>query len=114
MKEVTGFCPMGCGDTLFLAAGGHVTCTYNECPNPVAASIILEDKETDHIVKFDQLSWSVRHPLRERVDNRMFEECQLAEYLARLNCPPIVPGTYRARLWQGQWSWESLSHGGDS
>lgn len=36
--RVRGKCPMGCGETLFLGAGGYVTCSYLPCPNPGAAS----------------------------------------------------------------------------
>jgi hypothetical protein len=108
-RDITGFCPMGCGRTLFRATGGHVTCSYEHCPNPVAASIILEDGESEHIVKFGRSTWTVRHPLRERISDQLLEECQLHEHIAQLNCPPIVPGTYRARHWQGQWTWEELA-----
>lgn len=41
MTEITGRCPMGCGATLFLGAGGHVTCSWIECPNPAAADELL-------------------------------------------------------------------------
>lgn len=40
--KVAGRCPMGCGETLFLAVGGHVTCSYAECPRPDAAADLLE------------------------------------------------------------------------
>ena len=36
---------MGCGETLFLAAGGFVTCSYDKCPAPHAASVRLERVE---------------------------------------------------------------------
>jgi hypothetical protein len=35
--KVAGECPMGCGRTLFLGSGGHVTCSLLGCPNPAAA-----------------------------------------------------------------------------
>lgn len=39
---VKGRCP-GCGFAhLFLAVGGYVTCGYLKCPNPGAASDLLE------------------------------------------------------------------------
>jgi hypothetical protein len=34
---IAGKCPMGCGDSLFVGAGGHITCSWIECPNPSAA-----------------------------------------------------------------------------
>ncbi|HEX5496354.1 MAG TPA: DUF6085 family protein, partial [Mycobacteriales bacterium] len=48
---VAAYCP-ACGRYgLFLGAGGHVTCPQQDCPNPGAASEILDDGETEHIVK---------------------------------------------------------------
>lgn len=38
---VAGRCPSGCGETLFLGAGGHVTCAFRGCPDPAAASALL-------------------------------------------------------------------------
>lgn len=39
--RVQGKCPHGCGDTLFLGAGGHVTCSWLHCPDPAAADLFL-------------------------------------------------------------------------
>lgn len=39
--RVRGICPMGCGETLFLGAGGYVTCSWIDCPDPAAASDLL-------------------------------------------------------------------------
>lgn len=41
-ERVVGRCPMGCGETLFLGSGGYVTCSWVECPQPDAASDLLE------------------------------------------------------------------------
>jgi hypothetical protein len=42
MTDVQGHCP-ACGwASLFLADGGHITCSRLECPNPDAASQLLE------------------------------------------------------------------------
>ena len=35
-RTVRGYCPLGCGATLFLAAGGCVTCSSLNCPRPDA------------------------------------------------------------------------------
>ena len=40
--KVAGYCPMGCGQTLFLGSGGYVTCSWVECPEPDVASTLLE------------------------------------------------------------------------
>lgn len=42
MVKVQGRCPRGCGETLFLGDGGYVTCSWVRCPEPDAASKLLE------------------------------------------------------------------------
>lgn len=37
---------MGCGETLFLAEGGHVTCSWHECPEPAAVDQWLREDAT--------------------------------------------------------------------
>ncbi|NEB70330.1 hypothetical protein G3I39_25215 [Streptomyces fulvissimus] len=45
MNDVQGRCP-ACGSTsLFLGSGGYVTCARLECPEPDAASSLLERPE---------------------------------------------------------------------
>jgi hypothetical protein len=72
---------MGCGQTLFAASGGYVTCSLLGCPNPTAVSDILEDRETEHLVTIDAGSFTVRHPLRERLDDNILT-CSLGEFVA--------------------------------
>lgn len=93
--EVKGYCPMGCGDTLFLADGGYITCSWHQCPNPTAACDILEDREHEHVVRIDDNAFTVRHPLRERLNDEMLT-CELHNWLASLPGPPMRPGRYRA------------------
>lgn len=104
-RAVFGFCPMGCGSTLFLADGGHITCSAAGCPSPGAAGDLLADQETDHIVVFGDEGYTVRHPLRERLDDALMT-CGLHQHIAGLGNPAIVPGRYRARGDGRVWSWE--------
>jgi hypothetical protein len=46
MNKVAGECPMGCGKTLFLGDGGHVTCSLIGCKNPTAADQWLTETRT--------------------------------------------------------------------
>lgn len=47
MPIVRGTCP-ACGiKSLFLASGGYVTCANLDCPNPGAASDLLEPTEEE-------------------------------------------------------------------
>jgi hypothetical protein len=98
---------MGCGETLILAAGGHVTCSRISCPEPDAASTLLEDAETEHVVRFTPDVFTVRHPLRERLHDDLMD-CALHEHIAEMDGPPVPPGRYRARQSDGGWAWESL------
>lgn len=45
-QRVEGKCP-ACGRRgfLFVAYGGHITCSIAECPNPCAVADLLEDDE---------------------------------------------------------------------
>jgi hypothetical protein len=91
---------MGCGPTLFLGAGGHVTCRYLECPEPTAVGDILADRETEHVVEFGEAAFTVRHPLRERLRDELLQ-CQLHTFIADLAGPPVRPGRYRATVRSG-------------
>lgn len=106
--SVPGYCPMGCGQTLFRASGGYITCRYLECPCPDAVSTILEDRETEHVVTFDETAFTVKHPLRERLDDALLT-CQLHTYCANLSGPPAQLGTYRATDSEdGRWRFARL------
>ena len=109
--DVTGSCPMGCGHTLFLADGGFITCSYVHCPRPDAVADLLADTETEHIVEFRPDTFTVRHPLRERLDDALMD-CQLHNHIQGLDGPPAQPGRYRARHNGLRWTWERLSSGG--
>lgn len=108
MSEVTGYCPMGCGQTLFAGEGGHVTCSYGMCPNPSAVDELLADRETEHIVQLGEYGFDVKHPLRERLDDALLG-CSLARWIgeqAPADLPPV--GRYRVREPAGDTEWERL------
>ena len=107
--EIEGYCPMGCGRTLFVADRGNLTCSYGRCPRRDAVVELLADSETEHVVQFDADGFTVRHPLRERLDDALME-CRLHAHIAGLNGPPVRPGRYRAHdNGQGRWTWEPLT-----
>lgn len=107
-RNVAGNCPMGCGETLFVGSGGYITCSYVRCPRPDAVSVILGERETEHVVQLKQHDFSILHPLRERLDDELLR-CDLHTYLIGLDGPPRQPGRYRARLVDGTWRWEEAS-----
>lgn len=106
-RRVDGYCPMGCGRTLFLSdpspsydpkitLRGGVTCSFAGCPRPTAVDELLADSETEHIAIFDEHGVGVQHPLRERLDGALFA-CLLFEWLRRLDGPPYGLGRFRVR-----------------
>ena len=109
IDEIAGYCPMGCGQTLFRADDGSVTCSFIRCPNRTAADEILNDRETEHVVEFRPDSFTIRHPLRERLSDDLMT-CELHSYVESLAGPPVAPARYRARFTgvTRVWSWELL------
>lgn len=114
-RSVAGRCPMGCGETLFLASGGCITCCRLQCPRPDAVTVLLADAETEHVVIFGETEFTVRHPLREHLDDELMD-CELHKHIAAMPGIPVKPGTYRAR-WAdydaatpgyGTWTWEDV------
>ena len=60
--------------------------------------------DDSHIVTFDKTGWTIRHPLRERID-----ECDLNHVCAEeMPGPPPQLGRYLARQVDrdGEWRWQ--------
>lgn len=107
MLDVRGFCPMGCGQTLHLGEGGYLYCRKLKCPDPSAASEVLDDRETEHVVTFTLTGFTIRHPLKERLGDKLLT-CDLQELLSA-QTPPQVMGRYRSiRPEGGAWYLERL------
>lgn len=47
--RVRGYCPACRGESLFLGEGGYVTCARLDCPEPDAASSLLERRPLKHV-----------------------------------------------------------------
>ncbi|MFF0597886.1 DUF6085 family protein [Streptomyces antibioticus] len=106
---VTGYCPMGCGETLQRAPDGTVACTDTTCPRPHAITAILLERETEHIVQFDPDGFTIRHPLRERLDDALMH-CELHRFCVSRSGPPAEgPGRYRAiHLGPRDWAFQRI------
>lgn len=89
-RQITGYCPMGCGDTLGVDRAGRVGCYAEGCPRPDAAHRLLTDAETEHLVYVTEDGWTVKHPLRERLRGGGLFACEF-------QLPWAAPaGVYRA------------------
>lgn len=108
--RIAGFCPMGCGESLFVGAEGHVTCGHLSCPNPTAVDDILNDSEIHHIIELLPKTFNVRHPLRERLNNELLE-CNIGDWLVEEGGPPYAVGRYQV-IWDGTGygHWIRISH----
>lgn len=71
---------MGCGETLEHHDEGQIRCRHMRCPRPGAVTELLLDDETEHIVSFTKDGFTVKHPLRERLDDGLLT-CDLHAYL---------------------------------
>lgn len=107
-QKVEGYCVMGCGETLFLGDGNFITCSWINCPNPTAVSDILSDPETHHLVTFDEAGFTIKHPIRERLNDALLG-CELRGTLENLSRPPVRPGVYRVVEADGAYGWETIS-----
>jgi len=96
ITDIAGvYCPMGCGRTLHLMPSGMIQCLEKDCPNPGAAQTILSNPETTDIVVFGTDSYTVLHPLKERLGDLF--SCEVHAACGRLPGPPGgEPGRYRA------------------
>jgi hypothetical protein len=76
-------------------------------------TVLLADQESEHIVVFGETGFTIRHPLRERLDDALMD-CDLHKDIAAMGGPPVRSGTYRARWTDyaaatpgyGHWTWE--------
>jgi hypothetical protein len=109
--EIKGYCPMGCGSTLFLGEGGFVTCSWINCPDPEAVTKILEGAaERDHTVLITETMWTMQHPLRERVENDLFQ-CEMGKRITNYTAKVLLePGLYRISS-SPPWDWERITSG---
>lgn len=94
MTPLHGHCPHGCGETLFVY-DGRIICAGEACDDDEAVNKILQDGETEHIVRFSRHSFTVRHPLRERIGDELMN-CEVHLECGALMGPPEgEPGLYR-------------------
>lgn len=95
--KVKGYCPMGCGDTLFLGHEGYIICGFLDCPKPEAADEVLHISETSHVAYLDEYNYTLVHPLKCRLFYPTLK-CPEDTYLNSLTGPPRKPGKYRFKL----------------
>lgn len=90
-------CP-ACGQaTLWFTAtpdGLSLLCRGSDCPQANALHMLLADEHTkDHLVEITESSFSVQHPIVERIHGALFN-CALHAWLTAQSGPPGPPGRY--------------------
>lgn len=94
--RVNGYCP-ACGNQSLCLSDYRLICMAKGCPAPDTAAKVLNDPETEHVVRFAEHGYfTVRHPLRERAGDLL--ECPMTNIVTELidmDLAPKDPGTYR-------------------
>lgn len=125
MIHLSGHCP-ACGreDLVVIsdAATPQVHCNSGICPDNFAASRVLQDDQIHHVVRFDDEGrFSVKHPLRERINSELLDCTVHHVVIEQVNDGLIIPqGTYELRPipfiaspnggvpQEADWEWEAL------
>lgn len=106
--KIDGVCP-SCGHHSLAVVDGRVGCGHRGCKEPDAVRRILADPEINHVVRIHpDETFTVRHPLIERLGNRLME-CGVLTTIHRVlqHSPGIEPGDYRVALVKdGAVQWE--------
>lgn len=94
--SVQGRCPAcGSGGTLFVGAGGFLTCSLDRCPEPAKASDLL-DRPDYHVIELGEGKWALQH---EATCFPNLLDCTthaaIAAWMDTLTGPPAPPGRYR-------------------
>lgn len=90
--RVEALCPMGCGPTIFVDSGGHLTCSSVSCPDPTRLDqVVNNERNVEHVVYYGETSFTVQHPLREREHD--MDKCPLHVWISE-NGPTEEVGTY--------------------
>ena len=116
--KLVGHCPI-CGQSnLYARPGGLIHCDTDGCANRVAVTALLGESETEHIVTLndDATTWvfnqetqrseqvslgalwgsfTIRHPLRERIELHDLADCPLIVRTSRNH--PGEAGRYRVK-----------------
>lgn len=101
--DVIGFCPACGSPELSLLDTGHLHCGNVDCVQRTAPHQLLQDSETDHIVRIEthwpeahRLSYTLRHPLIERLGDGIMS-CHLANWLDEWGDHHLCSGALQLR-----------------
>lgn len=109
MIIIPGNCPMGCGATLRLNRY-QIECSNRNCADRDAVAKLLADSESEHVISVtEEDGFTVKHPLRERIDDGLFACRLLDEFLETYEGRPITMGHHRVTRDGSGWKLEKLA-----
>lgn len=102
---VLGACP-SCGKRSLRAAWGpgkaqaSIECGFGDCERPTAVQEVLDgDHPEHHVLHAYEDTWSIEHPLIERLNGVLFD-CPVHQQMRDEDGPPRGgPGVYKVRLY---------------
>jgi hypothetical protein len=113
---IQGYCP-ACGKQrlgYMMALGyspGRLICEAPGCPEPDAVQRLLGDQEVHHLLTVKPGgTWTIRHPLIERIDERLMS-CDLATWVTETLDLDSFVGLHRVKPspdWHG-WFLDAVS-----
>lgn len=72
-------------------------CFNVECPDKIAAAkVLMEGQDRHHMVRVNRGSWTLKHPIYERLGDQLFS-CGVANQVVDWldNNPEVLEGLYR-------------------
>lgn len=99
--SVEGRCPQ-CGheELKVNAANPKVYCHNPQCTRPDAVTRLLKESDPDHVLVVKEGFWTLKHPLRERLEGDLFG-CEIANAVAALDGVEVEgDGRYHVS-WEG-------------
>ena len=73
----------------------HWDLPSDDCVDALAEAVVRAlGNDTDHIIQFEDHTFSVQHPLSERIDGSLFS-CSVHQEIWGLDESPVPPGIYR-------------------
>lgn len=92
--RINGYCPACAAPELVMDyATAQLRCDSPGCPQPDAAHVILQDTQVDHVVTFTADGFTLRHPVRERVNDDLLR-CEVHRWIFEHD-PGLTPGRYK-------------------
>jgi hypothetical protein len=111
IDSIAGHCP-ACGtDSLIRGFQGRIQCANTLCDERTAVDTLLTDPHLmDHLVRLTADTFTVRHPLIERLNDALFDCEVMLAIVPMIEDGDEEPGTYRVTGEAPDYTLEEVSH----